>query len=224
MTAARRGAIWVHRRLLDSAHWHGPDAYARCWLAVLLLADWRPGADAGSLTTSWIEIRHHLPHVSAQQWRHWLRWARARGSIETARVGRTRVRIAVLHYARYQRAPSATPTLAPRAPTTPTTPTTPAKRGRADTWLTPYGEAWLDRAGGPLPYARAARDLRPLDRAHGPDETLRRWRIYLAATPPAMLSSARFRATWAAWETTAASGGGRRRDVDQIGGNRVDDY
>lgn len=74
----------------------------------------------------------------------------------------------------------------------------PRKRG-ADTWLTPFGQAWEKAAGGPFQYKKAARDLGTLVKAHGPEKTLRAWSAYLAATPAEKASTSRFATTFGVW-------------------------
>ena len=67
------------------------------------------------------------------------------------------------------------------------------------TWLTPYFDAWHTRYGGTMPCGVVAKVLKPLEAEHGPEETLRRWIVYLTSTDGRFVSPARFASTWGEW-------------------------
>ena len=87
--------------------------------------------------------------------------------------------------------------------------TTPAAPGTV-TWLTPYLGAWRERFGGDMPAGAAASHLAASHKEHGPDETLRRWGIYLGQSEAQYASPARFAATWGQWSGVPA-------DVPKLG-------
>jgi hypothetical protein len=72
------------------------------------------------------------------------------------------------------------------------------------TWLTPFADAWRERFGGPMPIEPALRPLSERRAEHGDEETLRRWRNYLAVATPEYVSAARFASTWDRWDTAQA--------------------
>lgn len=101
----------------------------------------------------------------------------------------------------------------------------PAERRKADTWLTPYGEAWAERYGCPLqtvPWGQLARYLKPLHDLHGLELVLARWRNYLSATEARYASPARFAATFGEWDDP--DGASRRDPFAPKPGESVDDY
>jgi hypothetical protein len=68
-----------------------------------------------------------------------------------------------------------------------------------NTWLTPFGMPWQDRAGTP-PFGQMARALKPLVEEYGEPEVLTRWLRYLGGTDPKFWSPSRFAATYKTWE------------------------
>lgn len=76
------------------------------------------------------------------------------------------------------------------------------KTGRP-TWLTPYGEVWREKFGGELPWGPAADALAPLRKEWGEDETLRRWKNYIATATAQYVNPARFASTWNRWNHAA---------------------
>ena len=52
----------------------------------------------------------------------------------------------------------------------------------------------------------SSRPLRTLEKEHGAAETLRRWKIYLSATPGSFASAQKFAATWGEWGATPEKG------------------
>ena len=77
------------------------------------------------------------------------------------------------------------------------------RKAAADTWVTPFADAWRSRFGGDLLIGKAVRPLAGLG-ATDPDarpEVLRRWGIYLAATTDGVYASAqKFAETYGQWE------------------------
>jgi hypothetical protein len=89
-----------------------------------------------------------------------------------------------------------------------------AKRRRGGepppTWLTPFAEAWKAANGGTMSAGKAVKALATLIAEHGPDETLRRWVIYLAAKGE-YANAPGFAETWGRWSAPvlrAAGGNG----------------
>jgi hypothetical protein len=73
-----------------------------------------------------------------------------------------------------------------------------------DTWITPYAEAWREQYQGEMSIGPATRPLSKLRKDFGEEETLKRWRHYLAATEALYASPARFAATFGTWEKAGA--------------------
>lgn len=91
---------------------------------------------------------------------------------------------------------------------TPTELTAPSENATAIpkvTWLTPYFEAWKAAYGGTPNGGQLAKSFKPLHDEHGPDETARRWAVYLAATGAPYASPSKFAATWGSWTGTTPS-------------------
>lgn len=96
----------------------------------------------------------------------------------------------------------------------------PASRSEASTaarvtWLTPYADAFA-RAYGEPPSAvaikRMARTCRDLEIQQPRDEVLRRFVIYLAATPARFYSIEHFGNSFQAWRTAGQPAGGTAHD------------
>lgn len=66
---------------------------------------------------------------------------------------------------------------------------------KRETWLTPYGDAWIARYGGEPPYKVMAKYLAKLHTDLGAPVLLPRWVSYLARTEPAYVSVPKFCAT-----------------------------
>lgn len=79
------------------------------------------------------------------------------------------------------------------------------------TWMTPYAEAWREQYQGDMSIGPATRPLSKLRETHGEEETLKRWRHYLAATEALYANAARFAATFGMWDK--ANGGGKSFDL-----------
>lgn len=88
----------------------------------------------------------------------------------------------------------------------PSTKTT-SRGERAATWVSPYADAWLAQYGGKMAVKQAVTALAPLHKEHGLDETLRRWRIYLATTDGQYASAPRFASTWSTWASPPTASG-----------------
>lgn len=73
--------------------------------------------------------------------------------------------------------------------------------------MTPFADAWKEQYGGKMPMEPHARPLREAFESLGAEESLRRWKIYLAQALPQYASAARFAATLAAWASLASSNG-----------------
>jgi hypothetical protein len=85
----------------------------------------------------------------------------------------------------------------------------PSPQGAADservtTWLTPYDDAWQAQYEGPIPVEPNVSALRWLEGKYGPDETLRRWKIMLAAVRSQYASAAKLKAGWGEWASPPA--------------------
>ena len=81
----------------------------------------------------------------------------------------------------------------------------------ATTWLSPFADAYCDRTGGLFPFAKAARTLRILTKAHPSAEVVAAWRRYLAETEVTWISVARFAETYGHWSGAVADPPRRRR-------------
>ncbi len=68
------------------------------------------------------------------------------------------------------------------------------------TWLTPYIEAWESQYGGHPNVGALARELRPLEDAHGRKDVLDRWGTYLRTAHPLYANAARFSQTYGSWK------------------------
>lgn len=78
------------------------------------------------------------------------------------------------------------------------------------TWLMPYDTAWQQQYGGPMPVEPNVQALRWMEGKHGAEETIRRWVIYLAATPARFAAAAKLKSGWndyAAPPVTVSRGG-----------------
>src|SRR5260221_529940 len=71
------------------------------------------------------------------------------------------------------------------------------------TWLSPFAAAWIARCGkGSVPrWGIMARALAPVVKEYGADETLRRWKNYLAGSEVRYASAPRFAETCGSWDT-----------------------
>lgn len=78
---------------------------------------------------------------------------------------------------------------------------TPKKRAlRNETWLTPYGEAWIAALGGQPTYGALAEHLREPHELLGAEECLARWKRYLKGTKPEYCSPKHFASRTGAWK------------------------
>ena len=68
------------------------------------------------------------------------------------------------------------------------------------TWLTPYIEAWERQYGGTPVAGVLAGYLRPLEKLHGPEDVVARWKAYLAKADPLYASPSRFAQTYGSWK------------------------
>lgn len=84
-------------------------------------------------------------------------------------------------------------------------------------WITPFAEAWLAAYGGPMPIEPALRPLRQVVKAHGAEEVLRRWTVYLAGTEGQYASASRFASTWDSWSAAGDPRGGAQKRAAAIG-------
>jgi hypothetical protein len=64
------------------------------------------------------------------------------------------------------------------------------------TWLSPYLSAWKQQYDGDMPVEPNVAVLRSLEKLHGADETLRRWRLYLSGTGSQYASASKLKAGW----------------------------
>lgn len=95
------------------------------------------------------------------------------------------------------------------------------EKGRS--WLSEYGEAWKARYGTPVvPWGQLAKALGELHKADK-DETLRRFRNYLAATPGRFANPFRFAQTFGEW-AGARDLRETRDPLDQLDGEDLDAY
>jgi hypothetical protein len=72
-----------------------------------------------------------------------------------------------------------------------------------ETWLTPFGESWIQAYGGTPPWGEMAKVFKPHSDELGPAETLDRWRLYLAQTDGRYASPTRFARTIGIWTLEA---------------------
>ncbi len=74
-------------------------------------------------------------------------------------------------------------------------------KGKPETWLTEYGDVWMECFGGLMPYDRYAKDLKALEKAHTRVTVLERWKNYCDANRGRgeFASSAKFSQTFGQW-------------------------
>jgi hypothetical protein len=66
-------------------------------------------------------------------------------------------------------------------------------------WFAPFNAVWEARFGGPLPVGPSLPPLGRLRKAHGHEETLRRWTIYVAHNEAKYANAARLESTFGEW-------------------------
>lgn len=75
----------------------------------------------------------------------------------------------------------------------------------------PYIAAWREQYGGKMPYFKQAYSLRQLEAVHGPEETLRRFKIMLASKRAEFASSQHLLEAWGQYGPDGAGTGLRRK-------------
>lgn len=79
-------------------------------------------------------------------------------------------------------------------------PASKTRGGGRQTWLTPFGDAWLKRVGGEPIWGAMATALRKLVEKHGADEVVGIWRYYLENTEPQFCSPQSFASKYGTWK------------------------
>lgn len=78
-------------------------------------------------------------------------------------------------------------------------PATATKPKARNTWMTPFGDIWLDRYGGEMSYKQAARPLRRLVEQHGQESVLKSFTRYCDKTDAEFASVPKFCSTYGRW-------------------------
>jgi hypothetical protein len=102
----------------------------------------------------------------------------------------------------------------------PSPPPAAARKGRAGvpTWITPYAEVWKAKFGGNMPIGPACDAIAPLRAEWGEQETLRRWKNYIAVATAEYVNPSRFASTWDRWNhaTDPAARNGKPTTAEQM--------